>query len=71
LLHHPSKVSNWHGKYEREEHVHLIELLVDLLDLFQIREQLAHHGAVREREQLGVLQPTKQEGARRSEQGQI
>jgi hypothetical protein len=71
LLHHPSKNSNWHGKFEREEHVHLIELLVDLLNLFQIREQLPHHGAVREREQLWVLQPTKQKGARRSEQRQI
>jgi hypothetical protein len=52
---------------EKGSHVHLIELLVDLLDLLQIREQLPHDGAVREREQLGILKPAmNQKAIRRS-----
>jgi hypothetical protein len=48
------------GKEREESHAHLIELLVDLLDLLQIREQLPHYGAVREREQLRILQAMHQ-----------
>lgn len=74
-LHHPSKFAEstremrqlGGGGERKKSHVHLIELLVDLLDLLQIREQLPHDGAVREREQLGILKPAmKQKAIRRS-----
>lgn len=43
----------WTGKIEL---LHLIELFVNLLNLLQIRKQLAHDRAVRQGKQLGILE---------------